>query len=120
MATDHALETARNIVNQLGDFWKVSAPVRQTTNDMADQYVAAVIRTVMCATLGELLDEDRMPCRCNRCIREKIEELEIDGICPNCRHPMAWHMVKSFNQLGTQHNVITCNHGCDCRTEISH
>ena len=87
---------------------------------MTDQFVAAVIRTAMCATLGMLLDEERMPCRCNRYILDEINELEINGICPNCRHPMAWHSVVLVGQLEAQHEVLVCNNECDCRVERCH
>jgi hypothetical protein len=117
--TDYVLATARNIVNQLGDFWEVNSKLRQNTNDMADQFTVAVLRTAMCATLAELLDEDKTPCRCNRCIQEKIDDLAIEGICPNCSHPMVWHEFKTMGQLESQYEVMTCKH-CDCFIEKSH
>jgi hypothetical protein len=118
--TDEPLRTARNIVNQLADLWQVSVPVRQSTNDMADQFVSAVINTAMCATLAELLDEERMPCRCNRCLQDKIDDLAVDGVCPNCRHPMLWHSIVIVGQLEAAHEVLVCNNGCDCRIESCH
>ncbi|MBO0813613.1 MAG: hypothetical protein J2P30_00440 [Actinobacteria bacterium] len=37
------LMVARNIVNQLGDFWEVDTATRQATNDEADAFVARLI-----------------------------------------------------------------------------
>lgn len=37
------IDVARNIVNQLGDLWKVPVDVRQVTNDHADRFIAGLV-----------------------------------------------------------------------------
>jgi hypothetical protein len=108
--SDISLVSARNIINQLGDLWQVSVPVQQDTNDHADQFTSAVIRMAVAAELTKLLDEDLFPCRCYRCIQDRIEELKSEGICADCLHPMAWH----DSALGV---ILTCKDPCNCRIE---
>jgi hypothetical protein len=110
---DIALVSAHNIINQLSDLWQVTVPVRQDTNDRADQFTSAVIRMAVAAELVRLLDEDLFPCHCARSIEYRIGELKSKGICADCLHPMAWH----DSTLGV---ILTCKYPCNCRIEKSH
>jgi len=48
---------AQNIVNQLGDLWKVPVPLRQATNDRADQFVAKLLADMLTAAEVKVLTE---------------------------------------------------------------
>jgi len=48
---------AQNIVNQLADLWEAAVPLRQATNDQADQFVAKLLADMLTAAEVKVLTE---------------------------------------------------------------